>query len=232
MSHHAGLPSQVILVATLPSAEGKVRVVMEKIGNGLTLGVKRAGKRLELFPAPGEISAFDVPHWFTSVLRATAPTVNGKELAAWQSQVRRCIPSVGGFTTICVGPKSEFHRCHLLHIDPQNVFFGRQGSTLGISAQVHGQQFPNGTLLSSWAIICRTSSVRHALSLQKRIRRSGETLVSLDQDIKGIIAFNRRRWDCAGVSEKDVLKFAADLKVSLRQIGNDGPGLAFLVRGT
>jgi len=199
---------------------------MERVGNDLALKVKLTGIRQKHFRVPGDISAFDVPYWFSSVLKTSAPTVDGTALGKCEAKVRMQTPSKGGLTTICVGPKDEFHRCQLLHIDPKNVILGCHGSTLAISAPIQGLRFTKGSLIAVWTVIFRTSSKRRAQALQKQILGSNETLLSLDHYINGIMAFNSQRWECAGMTVKDVMKFAADQKLSLRPIDTDSPGLA------
>ena len=228
MSNNANRPN-VIFSTALATTEGNVRALLVQDRESTALQLIKGRRHLATVPVPASVSAFDLPYWLSSVVRTAVPAVRKTALSVCEDEIRRQIPSTSRLVSVCVGPMADFHLCRLLHIDPNAAVLGLHGTTFAITATIAGLRFSKGSQLAIWTIIFRAKSKRCAQALQKQILESGETLVSLDQGVEGIIAFNCKHWRTAGLNAQEVLKFAEQQKVLLIQEDADGPGLAFQV---
>jgi hypothetical protein len=223
MRDHSKSEPRLILDVTMPPDLRNIRLVVTMEGGLATLVISRKGRRRTAFEAPDSLSAFDLPSWCLSMVGATFPDLGQEALWATEPDLRRRVPSRGGVFTTCVGPKTEFHRCQLLHFERANVESGNRGPMVIIKAKDHGQRFSDDT----WTTIIQARSASHAERLIRRIEHSTEALFSMDENIVSIIAYNAERWVAAGVTAEQVLRFARKRGISLQQVDTEGAALSF-----
>jgi len=225
MRDHSKGKSGLILDLTLSPGLGSTRLVVTMEEGRATLEVSRQGSPMATFEAPDGLSAFDLPIWCLSVVGATFPDLGQEALWATEPDLRRRIPSIGGTFTVCIGPKTELHRCQLVHFERDNVDYVHQGSNVVITARDPGQRF----LDAAWTTIIHARSVLRAEELVRQIEHSCEALFSRDENILSIVAHNAERWVAAGMTAEQVLKLASNRGILLRQYDAEGPALSFRV---
>jgi len=220
---------EIIFAASIPAGDRRIVAMLQKDGTRKVLRIAHGKETATQFFVPFHVSAFDLPYWFASVLRELEPAIDPDVLSACQADIRLQVPSTGSLLSVCVGPREQFHRCHLLHFDPAKLSSGCHGPSMGFSGPIEGYRFIRGSLRVIWTVLLKTHSDEGAKALQSEIVRPQEALASLDGPITGIVACNGRNWKSAGVPAEEVVNFARGQRISLRQVEDSGPGLAFRV---
>ena len=134
MAEHSDPKTKVLFAITLATEPHRVRVALTTADGSATLEIRQKGKRVGLFPVPGDVSAFDLPFWSLSVLRSTIQGLSDDDLCGVEQSIQKQVPNKGGVFTVCVGPKIEFHRCQLFHFDRKDVTYARRRNVVTITA--------------------------------------------------------------------------------------------------